>query len=286
VIGAAPGDFLVAAAASALVTAVLVRAAARIGLVDDARDAPERKSHARPVPLAGGLAIAAGIGAPVVLRGPDVVGGAVLPGLAFEPLHVLVALALALAVGLCDDFLPRGLSVAWKLSGQIVASVPLALGLELHGVPAGAPAMLVCVLAGVAAQNAANTFDNADGALCAVAGAGLACATPLAGAVLAFLPFNLTRRAQRAWLGDSGSHLLGILLLTTPVAWAALVLPALDLARVVCVRAASGAPIARGDRRHLAHVLEARGLPPPAVAGVLVLLALPAIAAAYAFLRP
>jgi UDP-N-acetylmuramyl pentapeptide phosphotransferase/UDP-N-acetylglucosamine-1-phosphate transferase len=151
--------------------------------------------------------------------------------------------------------------------------------------------MALCVLAGVAAQNAANTFDNADGALCAVAGVGLACASPLSGAVLAFLPFNLggrgiLRRVPRAWLGDGGSHLLGLLLLTTPVAWAALVLPALDLARVACLRARDGQPIWRGDRRHLAHALEARGLGPAAVDLVLVLLAAPAIAAAFIWLWP
>jgi UDP-N-acetylmuramyl pentapeptide phosphotransferase/UDP-N-acetylglucosamine-1-phosphate transferase len=126
--------------------------------------------------------------------------------------------------------------------------------------------------------------------LCAVSAAGLVAASPMGGAPLAFLPFTLVRArgsdVPRAWLGDGGSHFLGILLLTTPVAWAALVLPALDLARVAFVRARSGDPVWRGDRRHLAHVLAWRGLSPPMVVLVLVLLAAPAVAAAYVFTRP
>ncbi len=284
-------DALVAGSVTVLATLLLVRIAASKGLVDDAQDAPDRKHHARAVPLVGGLAIAAAIGVLVAWRGVEVLGGEVLPGIVFDPAHVLGALALALTTGVCDDGAPRGLPVIWKLFGQTLASIVLALGLQHSGAPASGLALALCVLAGVAAQNAANTFDNADGALCAVAGAGLAYASPLSGAVLAFLPFNLggsgiLRRVPRAWLGDGGSHLLGLLLLTTPVAWAALALPALDLARVACVRAAQGEPIWRGDRRHLAHVLEARGLTPAAVDLVLVVLSAPAIVAAYFYLRP
>jgi UDP-N-acetylmuramyl pentapeptide phosphotransferase/UDP-N-acetylglucosamine-1-phosphate transferase len=84
-------------------------------------------------------------------------------------------------------------------------------------------------------------------------------------------------RTPRAWLGDSGSHLLGIVLLTTPVACAALVLPLADLARVAWLRKRAGEPIWVGDRRHLAHGLQARGLGPAAVVLVLVALALPPV---------
>ncbi len=291
------GDVLVAGGVSAFATFVLAKSAQRIGLVDDARDAPDRKLHARAVPLVGGLSIAAALAALVAWRGTAVVGGEVVPGMAFDPAHVLSALALALLVGLADDVAPRGLSVPWKLAGQTAAATVLALGLQVSGFPATWSGTVLCVAAGIAAQNAANTFDNADGALCAVAGAGLACASPLSGAVLAFLPFNLAgsgaRRIPRAWLGDGGSHLLGLLLLTTPVAWAALVLPAVDLARVACVRALHGQPVWRGDRRHLAHLLEAkahlleaRGWRPATVALALVVLSVPAIAAAFFCLRP
>jgi UDP-N-acetylmuramyl pentapeptide phosphotransferase/UDP-N-acetylglucosamine-1-phosphate transferase len=284
-------DVLVAGGVTVLATLVLVRIAASKGLVDDALDAPDRKRHARAVPLVGGLAIAAALGALYAWHGKGVLGGEVIPGLAFDPDHVVVALVIALVTGVCDDGAPRGISVGWKLLGQALASLALALGLQLSGAPAHPLAMALCVLAGVAAQNAANTFDNADGALCGVAAAGLACTSPMFGALIAFLPFNLggsgvLRRVPRAWLGDGGSHLLGLLLLTTPVAWAALVLPAIDLARVAFVRASEGRPVWRGDRRHLAHLLEARGLAPAVVVLVLVVLASPAIVAACFFLRP
>jgi UDP-N-acetylmuramyl pentapeptide phosphotransferase/UDP-N-acetylglucosamine-1-phosphate transferase len=294
------GDVLLAAGVSALTTFVLAKCAARFGLVDDARDAPERKHHARAVPLVGGVSLAAALAASIAWRGTDVVGGEVLPGIAFDAPHVLAALGLALAVGTADDFAPRGLPVLPKLAGQMLASIVLALGLHVAGNPPAWPGGIVCVAAGVAAQNAANTFDNADGALCAVASAGLVCAAPFSaasslwGAVVAFLPFNLSppdpsrgggARIPRAWLGDGGSHFLGILLLTTPVAWAALALPLLDLLRVAWVRAKHGEPVWRGDRRHLAHLLEARGWTPVKVALALVGLSIPAIAAAFFCLR-
>jgi UDP-GlcNAc:undecaprenyl-phosphate GlcNAc-1-phosphate transferase len=294
------GDVLLAAGVSAITTLVLVKCATRLGLVDDARDAPDRKRHARPVPLVGGLSIAAAIAVLIAVRGAAVVGGEVVPGIAFDALHVIGALAIALVVGMIDDVAPRGLAVVPKLVGQALAAAVLALGLHVHGSPPEWWGTLLCLVAGVAAQNAANTFDNADGALCAVGAAGLTCASPLCGATLAFLPFNLSRGAAsessstrartigipRAWLGDGGSHLLGILLLSTPVAWAALVLPLLDLVRVACVRARHGDPIWRGDRRHLAHRLEARGWPAWVVALTLTVLATPPIAAAYIFFWP
>ena len=115
---------------------------------------------------------------------------------------------------------------------------------------------------------------------------GLAGPLPVAAcAVLGFLPFNLRRaderalfgRLPRAILGDSGSHLLGMLVLLTPVAWPALTLPLLDLARVAIERVRSGQPPWVGDRRHLAHRLQARGLSPAAVALVLALIAYPSV---------
>ncbi|MBL8857656.1 MAG: undecaprenyl/decaprenyl-phosphate alpha-N-acetylglucosaminyl 1-phosphate transferase [Planctomycetes bacterium] len=270
--------------AATLATALLVACAPRLGLVDDASDAPLRKLHRRAVPLVGGSVLALVLGAWVLVRGVEVVGGALVGGIAFDPRAVLVACALAFVTGLVDDMARKGLGPLAKLVGQTAAGIALARGLQLDGESAALLPQALAVFCAVLAQNAANTFDNADGALCAVASAGLVLATPFAGATLAFLPWNLLRargsHTPRAWLGDSGSHLLGILLLTTPVAWGALILPVADLARVVAVRLRAGDPIWRGDRRHLAHALEARGHGPARVALLLVLAALPGVALA------
>jgi UDP-N-acetylmuramyl pentapeptide phosphotransferase/UDP-N-acetylglucosamine-1-phosphate transferase len=93
------------------------------------------------------------------------------------------------------------------------------------------------------------------------------------------LPFNVARRghAPRAILGDAGSHVLGVLFLLVPAAWPALALPALDLARLSLVRLRLGSLPWVGDRRHLAHRLQARGLSPVQVALALSALSLPAV---------
>jgi hypothetical protein len=173
-----PVEALVAGAACAAATLVLTALAPRIGLVDDARDAPGRKKHARPVPLVGGAALAialaalfawsgsglggatdvsgvGGVGGGVGVLGSAfgrVLGGEVVPGVAFDATYVVIALALALGVGLADDLAPRGLPVWAKLLGQTLAAIALALGLAVGGEPASIAAIVVCVLLAVAAQ--------------------------------------------------------------------------------------------------------------------------------------
>ncbi|MBI5432816.1 MAG: hypothetical protein HZA52_08310, partial [Planctomycetes bacterium] len=138
---------------------------------------------------------------------------------------------------------------------------------------------LALIVGAAIAQNALNTFDNADGAAGGLATLALgASAFPASGALLGFLAFNLPWRGRtRAMLGDAGSHALGVAFLLTPAAWPALALPLLDLARVVCVRRAEGRPIWRGDRAHLAHRLAGLGLSSFAVLGWLVVIASPSV---------
>jgi UDP-GlcNAc:undecaprenyl-phosphate GlcNAc-1-phosphate transferase len=140
-------------------------------------------------------------------------------------------------------------------------------------------ALALIVLGAVLAQNALNTFDNADGAATSLAALGLCLPAPLfAAPLLAFLPFNLRRRGSpSAYLGDAGSHLVGMLVLLTPAAWPVLALPLLDLSRLSVVRLRRGQMPWVGDRRHLAHRLAALGLGPLAVVRVLLGLALPAV---------
>lgn len=260
-------------------TAVLVRVSRHVGLVDDALDAPERKRHVRAVPLVGGIALALALGVWVIARGIDVLPSGPCAGLRFDPRAVLVASALAFSTGLLDDLLPRGLGPLSKVLGQSLSGVALGVGASLAGLESPFVTVALVAFLAVVAQNAANTFDNADGALCGVATAGFALGSPFAGATLGFLPWNLLRArgsdTPRAWLGDAGSHLLGILLLATPLCWSALLLPLLDLARVAWARWRAGVPIWRGDRRHLAHRLEQVGLGPVRVVLVLVAATVP-----------
>ncbi len=284
--------------------AVLVRLARGTRWMDDGADAPERKHRGASVPLVGGPALA--IAAALRCLWPHFADAgalgntnALVPWIpadpwSFEPRLFVLALALSFATGLVDDVRTKGLGPAQKLVGQLAAGVALALALRTPEHLDGAPlalGVLVVVLA-VVAQNVANAFDHADGALGSVAFAAFASAgSSFAGALAAFLGFNLTRRARggspHAFLGDSGSHALGLLLATSSVGQAALTLPALDLVRVLVLRARAGQPVWRGDARHLGQRLRAAGRGPLPTVGLVLLCAAPAfVALAFAMREP
>ena len=237
-----------------LLTGLLVRLAPRLALLDAPESAPERKWQRGPVPRVGGIVLAF--------------------GLAWTTRHTqLYALVAAFAVGLADDLVPRGLPRALKFALEAAVCALFASAYR------GSPALGFALAAGALA--AANTFDNADGALTSLGCAALGPIAPAAAALLGgFLPWNLWQRADdsrpRAYLGDSGSHLVGLLLACDPRSALFLVLPALDLARLSWLRWRVGSRPWTGDRRHLAHRLQARGLRPTAVVFVLLVLASPA----------
>lgn len=287
-------SFLLAPAlVSALVALVATRWAARLGWVDGGRGLHKRAGENWP--LSGGPALFAGALSVWVLlelwgRGAELfVPGRELAALVGRQLGREVtlwpfgALVTAFAVGCIDDGLEDGLSPAFKLFGQAASGVVLAAPLLFSNAPGvdSIGAGLLLVGGALFALNVVNTFDNSDGAALSLGILGLAVsASSFAAALAVLLPFNLRRDRASAWrrkaiLGDSGSHALGMLVLITPLAWPALLLPALDLARVCRVRARLGHPPWEGDRRHLAHRLAAAGFTGPQVALRLALLAAP-----------
>jgi len=265
---------------------LLTRGAARLGLTERVfAGESQRKSSGVSVPVIGGIAILSalvvarillgGVAAPSCY-GPDGANSIGSFGLA-EP-WTWAALLCAFCVGFADDhfgFRPRTKLLGQALAGAcLVVPMVISSGFSLEPV--------LWVLGAILAQNAINTFDNADGAATSLVAAALIVPAPLAAAAVAgFLPLNLFRsrdahsgRHGRPLLGDAGSHLLGILVLINPVAWPVLCLPLLDLARVSIVRIRLGIAPWIGDRRHLAHRLELAG-----VARILVPVALLGIAA-------
>jgi UDP-N-acetylmuramyl pentapeptide phosphotransferase/UDP-N-acetylglucosamine-1-phosphate transferase len=269
---------LVTASCTAAAALVLVRVAPRTGWVD-ASEGPDagRKLQRRPVACAGGAALFVGVLVSLFLRGDRSSGFAGIANL-WSP-WVLPSLGVAFLVGLVDDVLPRGLSAGKKLAGQFAAGLVLAAPMLIRGELVSG---VTWVLLAVVAQNAANTFDNFDGAAVSVSALALAFSpTSCAAAVAGLLPFNLplARRGARLYLGDSGSHLLGIVLLLNPLAWGAFALMLCDLARVCIERMQAGQPIWVGDRRHLAHRFERTGTSALAIVGRLVVIAAPAIVA-------
>ncbi len=277
-------------ALSLAATWALSRVALRLGLLDRVFEGEsERKPARSAVPVIGGVAIVFSLLTARVLFGEAASSSSpALTGAEFSEGWTWGAILCAFFVGLGDDrfgFRPRV-----KLLGQATAGLCLALPILLEAEGAGFGGAFIEAVAwflgAIIAQNAINTFDNADGAVVVVTGVGLlACGSPLAPVVLVFAVPNLLGRTGPgradpiAYLGDAGSQLLGMALLLTPEAWPVLVLPLLDLARVSIQRLRRGLAPWHGDRRHLAHRLQRRGLGPRTVALVLLAIASPAFLA-------
>ena len=117
------------------------------------------------------------------------------------------------------------------------------------------------------------------------------------GVLIAFFVYNTLggegRRLQKVFMGDTGSLTLGyfisflalyltrfsgekVFVFTGSMyaAFAPLVIPLLDIVRVVLLRWRAGAPLFRPDRRHIHHRLLQAGLSPHRATALLLLLTL------------
>jgi UDP-GlcNAc:undecaprenyl-phosphate/decaprenyl-phosphate GlcNAc-1-phosphate transferase len=303
-----PFNLYLAAFASALMTALLTlplwrRWCLHVGLVDDPG---HRKIHATTIPLAGGLAVLTGLllplfAATVLLKwnGAQIANaGLLVYGLDKRALQ-LAAIAFGavgmVVLGLLDD--KHELKPLTKFIGQLlIAGVVAYSGVRITlFVPNVIFSYAVTVLWLLTVINAFNFMDNMNG-LCAGLGAisaglfGLIAAAEgqylvallaflTCGALLGFLPHNFPQ--ARAFLGDSGSHLVGYLLAVLailphfyhrgqprPLAVLSpllvLAVPLADLVWVVVLRTRMGKPFYVGDTNHLSHRLVRAGLNPAA----------------------
>jgi UDP-GlcNAc:undecaprenyl-phosphate GlcNAc-1-phosphate transferase len=282
------------------------------GVMDDPG---ERKIHQSSIPLAGGMAVFSGLVAALM-------GGTIFVFLhahtgnmalfqygvdrrAGQLLGITVGAFGMLLIGLRDD--TQDLRPAVKFCAQLLAALVVAasgvrITLFVHNILFS---YVVTVLWILTVVNAFNFMDNMNG-LCAglgaigAAGFGLIAARAgqylvasmaflITGALLGFLPFNYPKAT--AFLGDSGSHLVGYLLaimgilphfythkhpraLTVLTPLLILAVPLGDLAWVVFLRWRKGQPFYIGDTNHLSHRLVRGGLgAAPAVAFIWLLAA-------------
>jgi UDP-GlcNAc:undecaprenyl-phosphate/decaprenyl-phosphate GlcNAc-1-phosphate transferase len=311
--------------AAALATAAALpfwrRWCRRHGAVDDPG---HRKIHAASIPLAGGPAVMTGLLAALLggtvfafLHSSSGTMGLFQYGLgrrAIQLLGITVGAAGMLLIGLRDDKVE--LQPAAKFGGQLLAALAVAatgvrITLFVHNIVFSYGMTALWILTVV---NAFNFMDNMNG-LCAGLGAigagwfGLIAAQAgppqylvatmaflIAGALLGFLPYNFPNAS--AFLGDSGSHLVGYLLavlgilphfytprhprtLAVLAPLLILAVPLADLAWVVLLRWRMGQPFYLGDTNHLSHRLVRRGL--SAMQAVLVIWLLAAALGALAF---
>jgi UDP-N-acetylmuramyl pentapeptide phosphotransferase/UDP-N-acetylglucosamine-1-phosphate transferase len=269
---------LVVACIAAMFARQLLRLAPRIGWLDPRPGSSLARKSQIPAAPVGGAVLALVLvalawtqfgedrGWPLWAQFPAGIGLSEAPG---DPAWFSAALIAALLVGSADDWRLGGLSPAVKVCAQLAASIPLALvsyGQGYLGLSAGPAAALLALLCAVAAMNLVNTWDNFDGAALSLGAlAGLRGPLVLTAGCLALLPLNLRRAPAGAaqpqlYLGDAGSHLLGMLVALMPQLWPLLWLPALDLLRLSIERLQRGSRPWIADRHHLAHLLASRGL--------------------------
>jgi UDP-GlcNAc:undecaprenyl-phosphate GlcNAc-1-phosphate transferase len=274
----------------------------RVGLVDDPG---RRKIHAEPTSLAGGLAVMTGIILPLVV-GTLVVNLGLLKGevvqqfsyglnrRAVELLAILFGSLGMVFLGWLDD--KHELRPSLKFLGQLfvailTASSGVRITLFVDSVWFSYCATILWILT---VTNAFNFMDNMNG-LCAGLGAVSSACLALSaarqgqylvasisflccGALIGFLPYNFPRAC--AFLGDSGSHLVGYLLSVLAILphfytsqnprvlavfspLLILAVPLIDLIWVVLLRWRSGEPFYVGDTNHLSHRLVRSGLSRP-----------------------
>lgn len=282
---------LFAFCATLVLTPAVRDACLTLGLVD--RPDLTRKSHRKPIPRFGGVAIwicyALSFGLLKFLPHQPVLSRSLT-----QMWLLLPAAVVLFATGFLDDL--RGMKASHKLAGQVIAAVlaywvagvriPMFADYPL-GVVVSFPVTVIWLLG---CTNAFNLIDGVDGL---AAGLGLFATTttllaalthgnlemvvltlPLAAALLGFLRYNFNPAS--IFLGDSGSLLIGFLLGCFGVLWSqksatllgvtaplmAMAIPLLDISVSIVRRFIRKQPIFGADRGHIHHRLLDRGFTP------------------------
>jgi UDP-GlcNAc:undecaprenyl-phosphate GlcNAc-1-phosphate transferase len=265
-----------AALAALVVTDALSEVLRRIALCRGITDRPNaRKSHTRPVPYLGGVAIAAGTLIPAALLAPQRGQVAVI---------ILAGAAVAL-VGLADDC--KSLPPTIRLLAEGIAATAVVCGGHVHlfGTALDAAIAIAWI---VVVTNSFNLLDNMDGAAATVACvsssflAAIAYATGEAGIALLLLALTAgclgflihNWPPARMFMGDAGSLFIGFTISAAalridvpcrpPARIAELVLvtfvATVDTGLVLISRRRAGRSFLVGGTDHAAHRLRRLGL--------------------------
>ena len=272
--------FLVALAASILVTPVAIRLAPKIGAVDIPLD--NLRMHTKTMPRFGGLAIFAGSTT------------AMLIFLKFDPRVVTIVMggALIYILGVIDDI--KHLSAKVKFLGQtFVALIMYVNGIRIEFLTnflgegnsqlGDVLCFIITMVWIVGITNTVNLIDGLDGLAAGTAAIASLCIAytayihgtylaagamlALAGATLGFLPYNFY--PAKIFMGDGGSLYLGFMLATLSVlgtvksaTLVTMIIPVLvlgvpifDTFFAIFRRFVNKRPIMEADKGHLHHRL-------------------------------
>lgn len=245
----------------------------------------ERKTHARPVPLAGGLAIV-----PVL----SIISAAYLPGWQ-ETTALIAAMSIVFVMGIVDDRheLPASLRLGLQTSAALILIFFADLRIEHLGNLGGQGNIVlgpfsefftaVCIVTTINAFNMIDGSDGILGSLGIIALLTVALYNGLSGnthfamyaalcalALLPFLSANLASNSseRKVFMGDAGSMVLGLFIAYTVIHGASgadasyapiaavfiIAIPIYDFLRVFSTRLARGVSPFTPERNHLHHV--------------------------------
>jgi len=230
----------VAASVTYLATPVARTFAVWWGAMAQVRD---RDVHDEPTPRLGGLGMAAGLIAAMLVASQLPLMRSVFAG-STEPQALLSGALVLVVLGMLDD--KYGLDAPTKFAGQALAGAVMALqGIAIVWLPIDGTlvldpvtSVLLTVLVVVVAVNAINFVDGLDGLAAGIVGIGSlaffaysyllsfeygftrATLAALVSAILAgmcagFLPHNIN--PARVFMGDTGSMLIGLLLASSVI---------------------------------------------------------------------
>jgi len=315
-----PLVLIITAAIAVAVAALFIPVVLRISRSCNLTDKPgPRKVHKLAVPRLGGVGIfvAFSISYTLMING-------------FEPqtAYLFAALLMLFFTGITDDLIH--LPARKKLIVQIIAALVVIVLADirftsLHGflgiygispwisVPLTLFVMIVII-------NALNLIDGIDGLAASLSLTSLAAlgywfwshgmienavtAAAMAGALIVFLYFNMSKGDSKIFMGDSGSLVLGFVisvlivrfnefnaqpatlntLRSAPaVSIAILIIPLFDTLRVVILRTIRGQNPFRADKRHIHHLMLRAGYSHRQVSLILSLFQVAAIILAFVF---
>jgi len=215
--------FLLALVISLILTPLMRKLAIRIGILD--RPFSDVKTHKKPTPYLGGIAVALGMGiALIYARATTNFPTGTLRSLR----GMLMGGSIILLLGLIDDVKLKGLGYRFKFLVQIAAALCLlSFDIRIHFIRPDWMADFLTIVWVVGIINAVNIIDIMDGLAGGIAV--IAClgflfislpseqiyvnfaSAAMAGALLGFIPFNLSNK-YKIFLGDTGSLFTGFTL--------------------------------------------------------------------------
>jgi len=278
-------SFMLALAVSAAATPLMRALAIKIGILD--HPFSDVKTHKQPTPYLGGVAVAAAMATALIFAR---VYTNFPTGTLRSLRGILMGGSIILLLGLIDDIKPKGLGYRFKFLVQFVAALCLlSFDVRIHFIHPSWLADLLTIVWVIGIINAVNIIDIMDGLASGIAL--IAClgfffislpseqiyvnfaAAALAGALLAFIPYNLSAR-HKIFLGDTGSLFTGFMMAALSMGTAythvnnagvfcpilILGIPIYDTILVTVLRLQKGMSPFLGSRDHYALRLEKHGL--------------------------